>query len=124
MLKKLNALTFFLFYFTIFDFLLCTFKIIIIIIIIIITKDIIHVQCQRWVMKPSLKEKHLVIWKASVIRKKLVLCKDDRETFLNIIFYIFDKWRKIVKKKYETNTDEKLLMLCADEVSFGKQAIS
>ena len=52
MLKKLNALTFFLFYFTIFDFLLCTLKIIIIIIIItiiiiIITKDIIHVQCQR-----------------------------------------------------------------------------
>ena len=139
MLKKLNALTFFLFwqkYFIIFNFLLCTFKIIIIIIIIIIittliiiiiiiiTKNIIHVQCQRWVMKSSLKEKHLVIWKAFVIRKKLVLRKDDRETFLDIIFYIFDKWRKRVKKKYETNIDEKLLMLCADEVSSGKQAIS
>ena len=123
MLKKLNALTFFLFYFTIFDFLLCTLKIIIIIII-IITKDIIHVQCQRWVMKPSLKEKYLVIWKAFAIRKKLVLCTDDTETFLDIIFYIFDKWRKRVKKNYETKIDEKLLMLCADEVSFGKQAIS
>ena len=123
MLKKLNALTFFLFYFTIFDFLLCTLKIIIIIII-IITKDIIHVQCQRWVMKPSLKEKYLVIWKAFAIRKKLVLCTDDTETFLDIIFYIFDKWRKRVKKNYETKIDEKLLMLCADEVSFGKHAIS
>ena len=122
MLKKLNALTFFLFYFTIFDFLLCTLKIIII--IIIITKDIIHVQCQRWVMKPSLKEKYLVIWKAFAIRKKLVLCTDDTETFLDIIFYIFDKWRKRVKKNYETKIDEKLLMLCADEVSFGKHAIS
>ena len=95
-----------------------------IIIMIIITNDIIHVQCQRWVMKPSLKEKHLVIWKTFAIRKKLVLCKDYRETFLDIIFYIFDKWRKTVKKKYETNIDEKLLMLCADEVSFGKHAIS
>ena len=92
--------------------------------IIIITKDIIHVQCQRWVMKPSLKEKHLVIWKAFAIRKKHVFSKDDRETFLDIIFYIFDKWRKIVKKKCETKIDEKLLMLGADEVSFGKQAIS
>ena len=92
--------------------------------IIIITKDIIHVQYQRWVMKPSLKEKHLVIWKAFVIRKKLVLCKDDRGTFLDSIFYIFDKWSKRVKKKYETKIDEKLLMLCADEVSFDKQAIS
>ena len=75
-------------------------------------------------MKPSLKEKYLVIWKAFAIRKKLVLCTDDTETFLDIIFYIFDKWRKRVKKKYDTNIDEKLLLLCADEVSFGKQAIS
>ena len=40
-------------------------------------------------MKLSLKEKHLVIF--YVIRKKLVLCKEDRETFSDIIFYIFDK---------------------------------
>ena len=69
------------------------------------------------------KVSHEAKFKRKAIRKKLVLCKDDRETFLDIIFYIFDKWRKIVKKKYETNTDEKLLMLCADEVFFGKQAI-
>ena len=65
-----------------------------------------------------------MIWKAFAIRKKLVLCTDDTETFLDIIFYIFDKWRKRVKKNYETKIDEKLLMLCADEVSFGKHAIS
>ena len=64
-------------------------------------------------MKLSWKEKLLVIFYA--LRKNLDLCKEDRETFFDI-FYIFDKWRKRVKKKYLTNIDKKILMLCADEI--------
>ena len=30
-----------------------------------------------------------------------------RETFFDIIFYIFDKWGKRVQKKHEANSDEK-----------------
>ena len=57
MLKKLNELTFFFSSknFTIFNFLLFAFKIIMI-------KGIVYVQCQRWVVKLSLKEKYLVIF--------------------------------------------------------------
>ena len=39
-----------------------------------------------------------------------------RQTFFDI-FYIFDgEWRKRVQKKYSTNIDEKISMLCADEM--------
>ena len=57
MLKKLNELTFFFSNknFTIFNFLLFAFKI-------IMTKGIVYVQCQRWVVKLGLKEKYLVIF--------------------------------------------------------------
>ena len=46
-------------------------------------------------MKVSLKENHLVTF---YISKKLVLCKEDRETFWDIIFYIFDKEEKEFRK--------------------------
>ena len=48
----------------------------------IMIRGIIYVQYQRWVMKLSLKEKHLVIF-FYVIREKIVLCKEDRETFFD-----------------------------------------
>ena len=46
-------------------------------------------------MKVSLKENHLVTF---YISKKLALCKEDRETFWDIIFYIFDKEEKEFRK--------------------------
>ena len=59
---------------------------------------IVYVQCERWVIKLSLKEKYLVVFWCH--KKKTFLYKEDRETFFDIIFYIFDKWRKRVEKKY------------------------
>ena len=69
-------------------------------------KGIVYLQCQRWVMKLSLKES--IWWFFYVIRKKLALCKEDGESFFDIGFYIFDneekEFRKSVKeilmKKY------------------------
>ena len=55
--------------------------------------------------KLSLKGKHMV---------NFVIRNWCRETFFDATFYIFDKWRR-VQKKYLTNIDEKILMLCRDE---------
>ena len=37
-----------------------------------------------------------------------------RKTFYSVMFYIFEKWRR-VQEKYYTNIDERILMLCTDE---------
>ena len=89
-----DGLTFFLFeqkYFIIFNCLLCAFKTIII-------KGIAYVQCQRWVIKLNFKRK--AFGELFAIRKKLFYVKRKfmcRETF-DVIFYIFEKWRRVQKK--------------------------
>ena len=37
-----------------------------------------------------------------------------RETFYSVMFYIFEKLRRI-REKYYTNIDERILMLSTDE---------
>ena len=87
-------------YFIIFSFLLCAFKMIMI-------KGIAYVQCQKWVIKLSLKDKHF--WVFYVMWIELVLFKEDRETLFwhNIFTFLINQqkeFRKSIKqiltKKY------------------------
>ena len=109
MLKKLNGVTFFLFcqnYFILFNFLLCAFKIIMI-------KGIVYVQCQRWVIKLTLKEKHAVIF---LFKQKNLFYVKRIDKHFSILYCIFLINEERVEKNCSTNIDEKILMLCADEV--------
>ena len=80
MLKKLNGLTFFSFLGKIFHNLFSS---------LYFQNNNDKSHCLRSIPKVSNETKFLVIF--YVIKKKLALGKDERKSFFDIIFYIFDK---------------------------------
>ena len=69
---------------------------------ILIIQGIVYVQFQRWVIKLTFKRK---AFGESLMSqgKKLFYVKGNimcTGTFVDAIFYIFDKWRRRVQKKY------------------------
>ena len=77
-------------------------------------KGIPYVQCQKWVIKLSLKDKHF--WVFYVTWIELVLFKEDGETlFRHNIFTFLINEQKEFRKSIKQILTKKILMVCTDE---------